>query len=286
MTVTNGIDVTTTDALAEITLSRLPDGGWLCAAQRNRLLEVLAAVDPSLTAVLLRSADRVMARHPDGGSDLPGADDAAAPTLASLCHAVERCAVPVFVLLEGVVSGAGAEIALAAQGRIATPGARIVFSAGRLGRISGAGGTQRLPRLVGAEHALRLLMDAKPIPAPEALVIGLVDQIVEGETQAESLAAARLWVQAQAVSSRRPLGLADGRGFLQAVKAVRAAAVPGSLAMALADCTEAALLLPAEQGFALEATVAAERDDLPQTAALAQLVRAERAAAQTPEPLC
>lgn len=285
MTVANGIDVTNTDALAEVVLSGSSDGGWLEADQRRGLLAVLAAMDPSMQAVLLRSADRVMARHPDGGPDLPGPDDTVAPSLAQLCHAIEHCAAPVFVLVEGMVAGAGAEMALAARGRIATPGARIVFSAGRLGRITGAGATQRLPRLVGAEHALRLLIDAKAIPAPEAMVIGLVDQIVEAETQAEIVAAAQAWALSQAKSLRKTSGVADGRGFLQAVNTVRAAAAPESFAMALADCTEAALLLPAEQGLALEATIAAERDALPQTAALAHLVRAERKAAQTPDPL-
>lgn len=281
----NGIDVTTTDAFAEITLSRSSDGGWLAAPQRSGLLAVLAALDPLPSVVLLRSVDRVMARHSDGGPDLPGPDDAAAPTLAELCLAIEHSAVPVFVLLEGMVAGAGAELALAARGRIATPGARIAFSAGRLGRISGAGGTQRLARLVGAEHALRLQTEARPIPAPEAMVIGLVDQIVEAETEAEIVAAAQAWALTQAKIARKHMGLADGRGFLQAVKAARAAATPGSLAMALADCTEAALLLPVEQGLAFEATLAAERDALPQTGALAHLMQAERMAAQTPEAL-
>ena len=285
MTVSNGVDVTTTDALAEITLSRPAIGVWLDAAHRNRLLEAVATVDPRLTAVLLRAADRIMALHPDGGPDLPGSEDAACPSLASLCLAVEQSAVPVFVLLEGMVSGAAAEIALAARARIATPGARIGFPAARLGRISGAGATQRLPRLVGAEHALRLLTSGRPVAAPEALVIGLVDQIVEGETAAEVLATAQDWILAQGREPRAPQGMADGRAYLAAVKALRATSAPGSLNMALADCAEAALLLPAEQGLAFEAAIAAERAALPHTAALAHLVRAERAAAQVPDAL-
>ncbi|MFN4153163.1 MAG: enoyl-CoA hydratase-related protein [Paracoccaceae bacterium] len=285
MTVSNGMDVTTTDALAEITLSRRPEGGWLDATQREQLLGALEKLPPGVSVVLLRSADRLMAAHPDGGPDLPGPDDAALPSLASLCRAVEGCAVPVIALLEGPVSGAAAEIALAAQGRIATPGARIAFTAGRLGRISGAGSTQRLPRLVGADHALRLLAEGRPVAAAEALVIGLVDHVVEGETEAEVLAAARLWAQEQAGELRMRIAQPDGRAFLAAVKALRATAAPGSLAMALADCAEAALLLPAEQGLAFEAAIAEERDALPQTAALAHLVQAERAAMQTPEAL-
>ncbi|NEX44800.1 enoyl-CoA hydratase-related protein [Pseudotabrizicola algicola] len=285
MTVTNGIDVTTSDAFAEITLSRFADGLWLSAAQRAALLAELASLEIGRAGVLLRAADRVMARHADGGPDLPSPDDQEKPTMADLCRAIEQAPVPVFVLLEGMVAGAGAELALAARWRIATPGASIAFSAGRLGRISGAGGTQRLPHLVGAEHALRLLIQSRPIPAPEALVIGLVDQIVEADTQAEIVAAARAWAQANARLMRKATGTADAKAYLQAIKAVRATAAPDSLAMALADCTEAALLLPAEQGLALEATLAAERDAMPRTLALAHMARAERRAAQMPEAL-
>ncbi|MDP2081536.1 MAG: enoyl-CoA hydratase-related protein [Pseudotabrizicola sp.] len=280
-----GIDVTTTDGLVDVCLLRRSDGHWLDAAQRAQLLAALGSVGRGVVAIVLRSADRSLASHPDGGPDLPGGDDTAAPTLASLCLAIEASPVPVVMLLEGPVAGASAEMALAARARVATPGARIAFPAARLGRISGAGGTQRLPRLIGAEQSLRLLTAGKAVAAPEALAIGLVDQVVEGETPVEVLDAARAWAKTHAALPRSTAAFADGRAYLAAVKAIRAEAAPGSLAMALADCTEAALLLPPEQGFAFEAMLAAERDALPQTSALAHLIRAERAAAVTPEPL-
>lgn len=285
MTVTNGINVTPTDAFAEIVVSRPVEGDWMGALQRRALVDALSGLDRETTFVLLRSADRHWARYPDGGPDLPGEDDAATPTLADLCLAIDASPVPVCILLEGLVCGAGAELAIAAQARVATSAARIVFSAARLGRISGAGSTQRLPLAVGSEQALRLLIDARPVPAPEALAIGLVDTVVEGETAADCVAAARAWAQRHALRSPRERGGQDGRSFLRAVKAVRATASEGSLAMALADCAEAALLLPLAQGLAFEATLAAERDSLPQTGALAHLIRAERSAAQIPEAL-
>ncbi|MFN3724504.1 MAG: enoyl-CoA hydratase-related protein [Paracoccaceae bacterium] len=279
------MDVTTSDALAEICLSRRPDGGWLDAAHRAEVLAAVQAVDPRAAAVVLRAADRMMAAHPDAGPDLPAEDDATAPTLGTLCLAIEQCPAPVVAVLEGPVVGAASQIALAARARIASRAARIAFAEARLGRIAGAGGTQRLPRLIGAEHALRLLTTGKGVTATEALVIGLVDHVVQGESPDELLASARNWALAQMGSLRRVSRLADGRAYLAAVKEARAAATPESLAMAVADCVEAALLLPVEQALAFEATLAAERDALPQTAALAHLMRAERAAAQTPAPL-
>ncbi|TGD66031.1 hypothetical protein EYC08_03800 [Tabrizicola sp. WMC-M-20] len=278
----NGVDVTVSGGVADICLIRRSGGGWLDAAQRAALLSALGAVGADARAILLRADDRVLAAHADAGPDLPDADDAALPSLASLCLAIETSPVPVVLLLEGLVTGAAAEIALAAQVRLATPAARVAFPAVRLGRISGAGGTQRLPRLIGAENALRLLTSGKPVAAPDALIIGLVDHVIDDATAEAAFATAMGLIQTQAMPLRPA---PDGRAFLAAVKKARSDAAPGSLAMALADCAEAALLLPPEQGYAFEAALALERDALPQTAALAHLLRAERLAAKTPEPL-
>lgn len=280
--VENSVDVTVTGGVTDICLHRRSDGGWLDAAQRAGLLAAIEAVGADQTAIVLRAADRMLAAHADAGADLPGADDVAQPSLARLCMAVEVSPVPVIVFMEGLVSGAAAELALAAQVRLATPATRLAFPAARLGRISGAGGTQRLPRLIGADYALRLLISGKPVAAPEALIIGLVDQVIEEATPEEALATAMALAQTLTLP---PRAHPDGRAFLAAVKDVRAAAVPGSLSMALADCAEAALLLPAEQGYAFEAALALERDALPQTAAFAHLLQAERLAIRTPEPL-
>ncbi|MDO9637320.1 MAG: enoyl-CoA hydratase-related protein [Pseudotabrizicola sp.] len=274
------VEVTALGGVAEVTLLRPPGGGWLDAAQRAELLSAITAAGTEPKAILLRAADRMFASHADAGPDLPDPDDAAQPSLASLCLAIETSPVPVVVFLEGLVSGAAAEIALAAQMRLATPAARLAFPAARLGRISGAGGTQRLPRLIGADYALRLLISGKPVAAPEALIIGLVDQVIEDAAPDDALARAKALAL---TPPARPQP--EGSAFLAAVKKARAAAAPGSLAMALADCAEAALLLPDEQGYAFEAALAQERDALPQTAALAHLLRAERLASGAPEPL-
>ena len=170
----NGIDVTTTDALADLCLTRRSDGGWLDATHRAHMLAAVQGVAPQTMAIVLRSADRIMAAHAEAAPDLSGADNATAPTLATVCHAIEHSPVPVVMLVEGPVAGAASQIALAARARIATPDARIAFAEARLGRISGAGGTQRLPGLIGAEHALRLLSSGKAVCAPEALALGLV----------------------------------------------------------------------------------------------------------------
>lgn len=281
---TETIRVSRRGAVLDVVLLRNEAAGWLTAPQRAALLQVLTHPAEGAHAVLLRADDRTLAAFDDGGPDLPSADEAAAPTLAHVCQAVAGSQIPVVALLEGLVSGAGAELALAAAARLATPAARIAFPAARIGRITGAGGIHRLARLIGAADALRLLRAPRPTPAPEALALGLVDRVIEGDSETEILTAAAAFALGGAWRSVPDAGLRDGRAFLQAVATARSTATDG-IGRALADCVEATLLLPADQSLAFEAAQAAARDAQPEVAALAHLTRAERAAAQTPEPL-
>ena len=91
----------------------------------------------------------------------------------------------------GTVMGGGVEIALAFHYRIAAPGTRIAMPEVTLGIIPGAGGTQRMPRLIGVEHTLDLVLGARPIDATRALELGILDAIVEGDLRAAAIGYAR-----------------------------------------------------------------------------------------------
>ena len=78
----------------------------------------------------------------------------AQPNLPALLRAVEDCAKPVVAAIDGICMGGGFELALACHYRVAVPGARLALPEVKLGLLPGAGGTQRLPRLVGVETAL------------------------------------------------------------------------------------------------------------------------------------
>jgi 3-hydroxyacyl-CoA dehydrogenase len=283
VTSTDSISCQIKDGVLEITLLR-HHGALLGRAQRQALIDALAQPAGEAQAVLIRSADGSLARHPDLGPDLPDPDDTRTPTLADLCRAVERSALPVGILIDGAVAGVGAELALAATRRLASPRARIGFPAVRVGRINGAGGTQRLASLVGAGAALRLLTTGGLVTAAEALVIGLVDEVLDPDAPDTLGQAARHALRAR---PRQPATAraVDGRAFLQAVQAARQLAPPDSAKAGLIDCVEAALLLPRDQGHAFEAAVAIARDLLPETAALSHQVRAMRRAAMTPDAL-
>jgi 3-hydroxyacyl-CoA dehydrogenase len=104
-----------------------------------------------------------------------------------LFAALEALTVPVVAAMHGTALGGGLEIALACHYRVATADARFGFPEVTLGIIPGAGGTQRLPRLIGAQKALELILSAKPVGAPEALQLGMIDKIIERDLLAEAL---------------------------------------------------------------------------------------------------
>ena len=98
---------------------------------------------------------------------------------------------PVVAAMHGTVMGGGLEIALACHYRIAAPGSRFALPEVTLGIIPGAGGTQRLPRLVGIENALDLILGARPVDAAKAVELGFVDKVADGELVGAAIAYAK-----------------------------------------------------------------------------------------------
>jgi enoyl-CoA hydratase/carnithine racemase len=118
-------------------------------------------------------------------------------------NALEGLNKPVIAAIEGACMTGGCELALACDVRIAGEGAKFAITSTRIGTVAGAGGTQRLPRIVGMANALSLLFSADPIDADEAFRIGLINRKVEG---GGALAASRSL--AATYAKRAPLGLA------------------------------------------------------------------------------
>jgi 3-hydroxyacyl-CoA dehydrogenase len=96
-----------------------------------------------------------------------------------LFNAIENLPFPVVAAMHGTVMGGGLEIALACHYRVAAPGTRFGLPEVTLGIIPGAGGTQRLPRLIGIEKALELVLDARPVDSHRAIELGFLDKVVE-----------------------------------------------------------------------------------------------------------
>src|SRR5436190_2068911 len=132
------------------------------------------------------------------------------PTLRTVLKAIEGSTKPVIAAIHAVAMGGGLELALACHYRVANPGAQIALPEVKLGLLPGAGGTQRLPRVVGLETALNMIVSGAPVsseklgpgPSPQSGARGdvLFDEIVEGDLLAGAQAFAR-----KVVAEKRPL---------------------------------------------------------------------------------
>ncbi|MFC7474860.1 3-hydroxyacyl-CoA dehydrogenase NAD-binding domain-containing protein [Dankookia sp. GCM10030260] len=112
------------------------------------------------------------------------------PSLPEVFDAIEQSKIPVVAAIHGNALGGGLELALACHARVAAPGAQVGLPEVKRGFVPGAGGTQRLPRLIGME-ALRLIVSGDPVPSEEAAKLGFVDAVVQGDLEHAAIAWAR-----------------------------------------------------------------------------------------------
>lgn len=243
-----------------------------------------AAIDPSIAAVVIRALGRSFS----AGDDLAEfGTPPLAPLLSEVCNRIEACPKWVVAGLHGSVLGGGLALALAAHLRLSVAEARLGFPEVGLGLLPGAGGTQRVARLIGAEAALALMLSGRAIPAAEALAIGLLDRVVAQDCAAAALAMAQAAALAGApIPTRvRRDGMRDPVAYQAAVRAARAKVrdhrllAPGRII----DCVEAAQLLPFDQGLDFEAAALGELAASPAAAALRHVFFAERGLARMPE---
>jgi len=140
-------------------------------------LERLASDEALVAAVLLGARDSFIA-----GSDISEFDgEVPQPMLPEVISAIERCPKVVVAALDGFALGGGLELALGCDARIATRGVQLGLPEVTLGMIPGAGGTQRLPRLVGRSAALSLILSGRRVLGQEAYDLGIVDELVDGD---------------------------------------------------------------------------------------------------------
>src|SRR5450631_2684680 len=115
-----------------------------------------------------------------------------------LFRQLEQLPVPVVAGMHGVVMGGGLEISLACHYRVAVAGTRFGLPEVTLGIIPGAGGTQRMPRLIGVEETLNLILAAKPVDVATGVKLGFIDAEIQGEVRAATIAFARALVRDRA----------------------------------------------------------------------------------------
>jgi 3-hydroxyacyl-CoA dehydrogenase len=244
-----------------------PPSNMLAPALRIHLMaalhDALAAAD--VTAIVLIGRGRGFS----GGCDLTELGKQLAPTVADIVRLMLAADKPVIAALHGGTLGAAAELALAARGRVATHDLRFGLRDVLAGHLPSAGATQTLPRLVGGAEALRLIGQATVVTAAEALAMGLIDHLADGD-----LADAAVAMAAAPPPHDRSAGLRDGRSYQAAVQAARATG-GGLLRTKLVDCIEAAQLLSLPQGLDFEAEAATEVAAAPEAGGLHHAMLAE-----------
>ncbi len=184
--------------IAVVTVNSPPVNA-LSADVRDGLAGAFAAIaaDSSVKAAVLTCAGRTFI----AGADI--SEFGKPPRGASLFDvqdAMESSPVPVIAAIHGTALGGGLEVALCCHYRVSDAKAKLGLPEVKLGLLPGAGGTQRLPRVVGAEKALEMVTSGTPMGAKAALAAGLVDEIVEGDLTAGAVAFAR-----KIVAENRPL---------------------------------------------------------------------------------
>ncbi|WP_313802942.1 enoyl-CoA hydratase-related protein [Sphingobium sp.] len=212
------------------------------------------------------------------------------PTLHEVMHLIENATKPVVAAIHGHALGGGLETALVCHYRIAVPSARLGLPEVHLGLLPGGGGTQRLPRIVGVEAALDLMVSGRSIAAPEAQALGLLD-VLSGEERlrGDAVSFARAIISAGKPLSRirdrdERIGQARAQpGLFEDFRKRHAAAMRGFKAPEhIVRAVEAAVALPFDAGLAREWELFRELEDSSESAAQRHVFFGERETAKIP----
>ncbi|MEE9250103.1 MAG: 3-hydroxyacyl-CoA dehydrogenase NAD-binding domain-containing protein, partial [Alphaproteobacteria bacterium] len=213
-----------------------------------------------------------------------------APTLREVIEKIEDCPKPVVAAIHEAALGGGLELALGCHYRIGARSAKVGLPEVKLGLIPGGGGTQRLPRLVGVEAALNIILSGEAVAAEEASSLGILDQVVDGDLVAGAVAfAERLVADGQPPRKTRELCEAlreaeDEPGLFDRVRKGIERRARGLIAPYFCiESVENALRLPFEEGMAKERAFFVRCRDSDQSKAQRHVFFAERQAAKIPD---
>jgi 3-hydroxyacyl-CoA dehydrogenase len=249
-----------------------------------------ALAEPAVTAIVLTGTARAFS----GGADIREFNSPKAfaePSLHDLISLIEDAPKPVVAAVAGLALGGGNELALACHYRVGLPGTQIGLPEVNLGLLPGAGGTQRLPRAIGAAKALDMIVTGNPIRAEEALKLGYFDSLTDADLLADAAAFARKVV---ADGSKRPR-LRD--------RSVSPDSMPGGVdaffaaardhvdktyrgypaPMKCLECVEAAVKKPFDEGMKVERSLFDELVESVSSKALRHAFFSERAASKIPD---
>jgi len=263
--------------ILEIILAHPPVNA-LGGALRQALSDALAAAlgDEAVSAIVIRGSGKLFS----AGADITEfGKPLVEPGLPTLLNTIEACSKPVVAAIHGMALGGGLELALACHYRIATPSSRLGLPEVKLGLLPGAGGTQRLPRLVGVDAALSMIVSGEPVSSSRALELKLVDRLAgEDELAVEAVNYARTLSTVRRASERKlevDAGVFD-RFAAENARLIGALEAP----KACIEAVRAAAQRPFAEGLTFESELFRKLLQGEQSRALRHLFWAERAAAR------
>jgi 3-hydroxyacyl-CoA dehydrogenase len=275
-----GVGYSIDGAVAVIRFANPPVNG-LSHGVRTGIAAALerAAADPSAHAIVLAGAGGLFS----GGADIREFGTPAGtaePTLRQLIARLEASPKPVIAAIDGTCFGGGLELAMAAHYRVASAGAKLGMPEVKLGLLPGAGGTQRLPRLVGVERAIEMIVVGDPVPAPALSDTRLLDLVVDADplAAATGLAASGGLSVPPPRARDLPLDQSELARRCEAASARVRATRPVLPAPLRALEAIAAAAGPLEDGLAIERRAFVELMESPESKGLRHAFFAERSA--------
>ncbi|HEY4805751.1 MAG TPA: 3-hydroxyacyl-CoA dehydrogenase NAD-binding domain-containing protein [Paraburkholderia sp.] len=281
------VDYTTRDGVAVITLNNPPVNG-LGHSTRAGIVEGLAraASDPAVSAIVITGAGKAFS----GGADITEFNTPKAmqePTLHTVIKEVEKSAKPVVAAIHSVAMGGGLELALGAHYRIAAPGAQIALPEVKLGILPGAGGTQRLPRAIGLEASLNMIVTGAPVMSEKLANSGLFDAMAQGDLLEEAIAFARKAADKPGphpLVRNRKIEHPNAEGFLRFSRnTVGAMSKNYPAPVKCIDAIAAGVTQGFDLGLAFERECFVELVQTPESRALRHAFFGERAASKIPD---
>ena len=244
-----------------------------------------AVTDAEIEAIVIACAGRTFI----AGADITEfGQPPRGPDLNAVLEDIEASPKPVVAAIHGTALGGGLEVALACHYRVSSEDARVGQPEVNLGIIPGAGGTQRLPRVVGVEKAIEMMTTGLMIPAQEALKYNLIDRIINGDLVKGAVAFAGEVAKHRGHERVRDRDdkiapFRDKPEFFEAAREKAARAARGAVAPVVAvSAVEAAVNLPFEQGLKRERKLVTELINGPQAKAQMYFFFAEREAGKIP----
>jgi len=241
------------DGIAVIVMNNPPVNG-LGSVLRPGIVEGMqkAEADPAVNALVIMGSAKAFS----GGADIREFNtpkSSMSPTLPEINDAQDNFKKPMVAAIGGFALGGGLELALGCHYRVALPGALLGLPEVKLGILPGSGGTQRLPRVVGAAEALKMMTTGNPVQSEKGAVLGLVDKIVHGDLLEGAVEFAKSLIVAKKGPRRiRDLTVkvdGDPKAFFDAARVEITKASRGYPApLEILGCVEAAVNLPFDEG--------------------------------------